>query len=134
MATDRIVAIAPATNDTTMVGRAPTSSCEKMSWPSWVWPSQCCEEGFGWVLIAIAPGSYGATQGPTIARMMKPSSRMNPTQIFGECGMVIARRRLVIAQRSCRVRGSNITYTMSASRFAARTTKVMIKKIPCTSG
>src|SRR5262245_9969253 len=100
MTIDRIVAMAPARNDTTIVGRAPTSSCDQMSWPSCVWPSQWCALGSCVVDTTILPGSYGASHGPMIARITKRPSRTRPTIIFGERGSHATRRLRVTSGAS----------------------------------
>src|SRR5215475_1339475 len=93
MTIESTVAIAPARNDTTNVGRAPTSSCDQMSWPSWVWPSQWCALGSCVVETTMCPGSYGAIHGPISARIRNRRSSTSPTTIFGERGIRTTRRR-----------------------------------------
>ena len=148
------MAITPATKATTIVLRLPTSSWDSTSCWTWVVPSRCAADGAcgtPFVVDRLADGLKGASSGPTIASRMKTIRMPRPISSFGERGSWSLPRETtgtgasgasggavplttVIGQASCRMRGSRKMYTQSAMRFAASTAKVMIRKIPCSSG
>ena len=97
------MATTPATSETRIVLRPPTSSWDSTSCCTWVVPSQCAAEGGIGVPLVVETlvfGLYGAISGPMMARIPNTPDRHSPATTFGD------RSKVAHRQASCRVRGS----------------------------